>query len=89
VFPEPHPQQIEFARLNLSYTVMSKRKLLQLVNRVLSVAGMIPACPPWPGCAAVASRPRHPGFCERIGVAKANSIVDYALLSTASGRISI
>ena len=40
VFPEPHPQQIEFARLNLNYTVMSKRKLLRLVESGSLTGGM-------------------------------------------------
>lgn len=81
VFPEPHPQQIEFARLNLSYTVMSKRKLLQLVEQGV-VSGWDD--PRMPTLAGLRRRGFTPAairdFCERIGVAKANSIVDYALL---------
>jgi len=44
LFPEPRPRQYEFARLNLDYTVMSKRKLLQLVEEGLVSAGTIRAC---------------------------------------------
>jgi glutaminyl-tRNA synthetase len=76
-----HPQQIEFARLNLTYTVMSKRKLLRLVQeqhvrgwddpRMSTISGMRRR-----GYTPEALRT----FCERIGVSKANSIVDFALL---------
>ncbi len=76
-----HPQQIEFARLNLTYTVMSKRKLLELVEkghvsgwddpRMLTLAGLRRR-----GYTPEAIR----NFCERIGVAKRNSTVDMALL---------
>jgi len=75
------PQQIEFARLNLTYTVMSKRKLLQLVReghvhgwddpRMPTISGLRRrGCPP----AAIRA------FCDRIGVAKKDSTVDVALL---------
>jgi len=76
-----HPQQTEFARLNLTYTVMSKRRLIQLVQE---------------GCVSGWDDPRMPticglrrrgyppeairDFCERIGVAKADNMVDYAML---------
>ena len=54
------PQQIEFARLNLTYTVMSKRKLLQLVQQGhVSTAGTIRACRRSAGCAAAATRRRR------------------------------
>ena len=49
----PRPHQYEFARLNLDYTVMSKRKLLQLVMEEHVMAGMTRACRRLPGCAAV------------------------------------
>ena len=78
---EHHPQQIEFARLNLSYTVMSKRKLLQLVReghvngwddpRMPTISGLRRR-----GFTPVAIR----NFCDRIGVAKKDSTVDVALL---------
>jgi glutaminyl-tRNA synthetase len=76
-----HPRQIEFARLELNYTIMSKRKLLQLVE-TKSVSGWDD--PRLPTLAGLRRRGFTPesirNFCERIGVAKANSIVDYALL---------
>ncbi len=79
-FPDP-PRQTEFARLNLNYTVMSKRKLLQLVERKL-VAGWDD--PRLPTLAGLRRRGFTPAairdFCERIGVAKANSTVDVTLL---------
>ena len=75
------PRQIEFARLNLTYTVMSKRKLLQLVNekhvtgwddpRMPTIAGLRRR-----GITAAAIR----RFCEEIGVAKRENIIDVGLL---------
>ena len=76
-----HPQQIEFARLNLTYTVLSKRKLLQLVQQN-HVTGWDD--PRMPTLAAFRRRGYTPEairtFCERIGVAKRNSTVDIAML---------
>ena len=79
-----HPQQIEFARLNLSYTVLSKRKLLTLVQdehvsgwddpRMPTIVGMRRR-----GYPASAIRT----FCNRIGVAKRESVVDVAMLEHA------
>ncbi len=76
-----HPQQIEFARLNLTYTLMSKRRLIKLVTeghvngwddpRMPTISGMRRR-----GYTAAAIQ----DFCERIGVSKANSTVDFGLL---------
>lgn len=78
---EYHPQQIEFARLNLSYTVLSKRKLLQLVNENCVNGWDDPRMPTLSGLRRrgyTAASIRN--FCERIGVAKRDSLVDVALL---------
>lgn len=79
-----HPQQIEFARLNLTYAVMSKRKLLQLVQekhvagwddpRMLTIRGLRRR-----GYTPESMR----AFCDRIGVAKFNSTIDMAWLEDA------
>ena len=78
---ECHPQQIEFARLNLSYTVLSKRRLIELVQKGY-VAGWDD--PRMPTIAGMRRRGYTPeairNFCERIGVAKNDSVVDMALL---------
>ncbi len=76
-----HPQQIEFARLNLTYTVMSKRKLLELVAnkhvsgwddpRMLTIQGLRRR-----GYTPESIR----NFCEHIGVAKRNSVIEMAML---------
>ncbi len=76
-----HPRQVEFARLNMTYTVLSKRKLLQLVNdgnvsgwddpRMPTISGLRRR-----GYTAEAIR----NFCDRIGVDKTNSTIDVALL---------
>ena len=76
-----HPQQIEFARLNLTFMVLSKRKLLQLVQHQHVTGWDDPRMPTLAGF-------RRRGytseairtFCERIGVAKRNSVVDIAML---------
>ena len=76
-----HPQQIEFARLNLSYTLLSKRRLIELVAR-----GRVQGWddPRMPTIAGMRRRGYTPEairtFCDRIGVAKKDSIVDVALL---------
>jgi len=76
-----HPQQIEFARLNLTYTVLSKRKLIELVEG-RHVAGWND--PRMPTISGLRRRGYTPAsirnFCERIGVAKRDSMVDVALL---------
>ncbi len=76
-----HPRQIEFARLNLAYTVVSKRKLLQLVNEGHVAGWDDPRMPTISGI----RRRGYPAaairnFCEKIGVAKKESLVDMALL---------
>ncbi|RCK74429.1 MAG: Glutaminyl-tRNA synthetase [Anaerolineae bacterium] len=76
-----HPQQIEFARLNLSYTVMSKRKLLQLVKEGHVAGWDDPRMPTLSGLRRRGVPPEAiRNFCERIGVAKNESVVDIALL---------
>src|SRR3989454_7397484 len=76
-----HPQQIEFARLNLSHTVMSKRKLLTLVEDGYVRGWDDPRMPTLAGQRRRGYTPEAiRNFCERIGVAKRNSTVDMALL---------
>src|SRR6185436_8309331 len=76
-----HPQQIEFARLNLNYTMMSKRRLLELVT-----GGHVDGWddPRMPTLAGLRRRGVTPeairDFCERIGMAKADSTVDVGML---------
>ncbi|MCL5422432.1 MAG: glutamine--tRNA ligase/YqeY domain fusion protein [Nitrospirae bacterium] len=76
-----HPQQIEFARLNLSRTVLSKRKLIQLVQEGHVTGWDDPRMPTISGLRRRGYTPESiRNFCDRIGVAKRNSIVDIALL---------
>ena len=76
-----HPQQIEFARLNLSYTVMSKRMLLQLVEEGHVTGWDDPRVPTISGLRRRGYTPESiRSFCERIGVSKRDSMVDIALL---------
>ncbi len=76
-----HPRQIEFARLNLSYTVMSKRKLLQLVEEGRVAGWDDPRMPTISGLRRRGYTPEAiREFCARIGVAKKDSTVDLALL---------
>ncbi|MFP4516323.1 MAG: glutamine--tRNA ligase/YqeY domain fusion protein [Desulfovibrionales bacterium] len=76
-----HPRQIEFARLNINYTVLSKRKLITLVREGY-VSGWDD--PRMPSISGIRRRGYTPEslreFCDRIGLAKANSVVDISLL---------
>jgi glutaminyl-tRNA synthetase len=79
--PQPRPHQYEFARLSLGYTVMSKRKLLQLVEENLVSGWDDPRMPTVAGLRRRGVTPaaiRH--FCYRIGVTKYNGLTDIALL---------
>ncbi|MFC1869432.1 glutamine--tRNA ligase/YqeY domain fusion protein [Thermodesulfobacteriota bacterium] len=76
-----HPRQIEFARLNLSNTVMSKRKLLELIEQGHVSGWDDPRMPTISGLRRRGYTPESiRNFCDRIGVAKRDSIVDIALL---------
>ncbi|MBW2080185.1 MAG: glutamine--tRNA ligase/YqeY domain fusion protein, partial [Deltaproteobacteria bacterium] len=78
---ECHPQQIEFARLNLSYSIMSKRKLMKLVESGDVNGWDDPRMPTISGLRRRGYTPKSiRDFCERIGVAKKDSTVDVALL---------
>jgi len=75
------PQQIEFARLNLNYTIMSKRKLLELVQKNYVSGWDDPRMPTISGIRRRGYTPESiRDFASRIGVAKSNSTVDFALL---------
>jgi glutaminyl-tRNA synthetase len=76
-----HPQQIEFARLNLTYTVLSKRRLIELVEKNLVQGWDDPRMPTLAGMRRRGYTPEAiRTFCDRIGVAKNDSVVDVALL---------
>ena len=78
---ENHPQQIEFARLNMNYLVMSKRRLRELVEEKHVESWDDPRMPTLSGFRRRGYPPEViRDFCERIGVAKANSVVDFLLL---------
>jgi glutaminyl-tRNA synthetase len=76
-----HPRQIEFARLNISYTVLSKRKLLKLIEGGYVSGWDDPRMPTLSGLRRRGYTPESiKNFCEGIGVAKSDSIVDVAFL---------
>ena len=76
-----HPQQIEFARLNLSYTVLSKRKLLQLVEENFVERWDDPRMPTISGLRRRGYTPASiRRFCEEVGVAKRDVVIDVARL---------
>ncbi len=80
----PRPYQYEFARLNMNYTVMSKRKLLELVKNHLVTGWDDPRMPTIAGLRRRGYTPESIlNFCESIGIAKANSVVDVAQLEFA------
>ncbi len=77
----PRPRQFEFARLNLSYTVMSKRKLLELVENKVVSGWDDPQMPTLSGMRRRGFTPEAiRKFCEKIGVSKNDSLIDMALL---------
>ncbi len=77
----PHPQQIEFARLNLNYTVTSKRKLKQLVDEKLVQGWDDPRLPTISGMRRRGYPPEAlREFCKRIGVTKSDGVVDVGML---------
>ena len=76
-----HPQQIEFARLNINYTVMSKRKLKQLVDEKLVNGWDDPRMPTLDGMRRRGYTPASiRNFCEMVGVTRSNSVVDVSML---------
>ncbi|MBN2226103.1 MAG: glutamine--tRNA ligase/YqeY domain fusion protein [candidate division Zixibacteria bacterium] len=76
-----HPRQIEFARLNIGYTVLSKRRLIQLVKEGFVSGWDDPRMPTLSGLRRRGYTPEAiRTFCDRIGVAKRESMVDIALL---------
>ena len=76
-----HPQQIEFARLNLSHTILSKRKLLELVEKKFVSSWDDPRMPTISGLRRRGYTPESiKNFCKAIGVTKINSIIEMNLL---------
>ena len=79
-----HPQQIEFARLNLSHTVLSKRKLVQLVQEGRVTGWDDPRMPTIAGLRRRGYTPESiRNFCDQVGVAKRQNVIDIAMLEHA------
>lgn len=84
LFADPLPRQIEFARLNLTYVITSKRKLMQLVNENYVDGWDDPRMPTIVGLRRRGFTPEAIQlFCERIGVTKADTWIDYSVLEGA------
>ncbi len=84
LFADPLPRQIEFARLNLTYVITSKRKLMQLVNEAFVDGWDDPRMPTIVGLRRRGFTPESIQlFCERIGVTKADTWIDYSILEGA------
>ena len=82
------PKQREFARLNLSYTIMSKRKLSELVDSGLVKGWDDPRMPTISGLRRRGVPPQAIlNFCEKVGVSKRENIIDYALLDFCTREI--
>ena len=82
------PKQREFARLNLSYTIMSKRKLSELVDSGLVKGWDDPRMPTISGLRRRGIPPKAIlNFCEKVGVSKRENIIDYALLDFCTREI--
>ena len=78
---DPQPRQIEFARLNLNYTVMSKRKLLELVAQKHVAGWDDPRMPTLSGLRRRGYTPEAiRDFCGRVGVAKKENVIDMGVL---------
>ena len=76
-----HPQQIEFARLNISHTILSKRKLLELIEKKHVSGWDDPRMPTLSGLRRRGYTPESiRSFCDEIGVAKVDSIIDFVVL---------
>jgi glutaminyl-tRNA synthetase len=90
LIPGDRPQQIEFARLNLSYTVVSKRKLIELVEKNYVTGWDDPRMPTVTGMKRRGYTPEAiRKFCTVSGVAKNENLIDIALLRAASVTTSM
>jgi glutaminyl-tRNA synthetase len=83
LIPEPRPRQIEFARLNLTYTILSKRRLIELVEKKYVNGWDDPRMPTIAGMRRRGYTPEAiRAFCAKIGVAKNDNLVDMSLLES-------